>query len=122
HAAKLAAAVIRAMFLTGAEVARMSLFRVSLRTGGASVMTHQALAGKAVAPQVTTKQANNTSIQLAAEQQTRQPEAAVSKETAPNSMSTADGCWILRGSRSRMPGFIFSTATPSSGPRSSVPG
>ena len=44
--AELAAGVIRAMFLSKAKMTTAILLTVSLLAGGASVMTHQALAGK----------------------------------------------------------------------------
>jgi RNA polymerase sigma factor (sigma-70 family) len=66
HVATLAAGVTRAMFLTKAKLATTILLTMSLLAGGAGIITHQALAGKPVAPQATARKAPGTGSKAAA--------------------------------------------------------
>jgi tetrahydromethanopterin S-methyltransferase subunit F len=85
--AKLAAGVIRAMYLTKAKIATTILLTVCLLAGSAGLITHQVLAGKPAMPQTGTKERGRSSNQLVARQEKAKTGGKPSTEQAPGAFT-----------------------------------
>jgi RNA polymerase sigma factor (sigma-70 family) len=80
----LAEGVIQAMFLTKAKIVTAIILTASVLAGGAGILTHQALVGKPLTPQATTKPSDKNLSQLAPTNETAKPQTTQTKEEAPD--------------------------------------